>query len=100
MATVDLLRSWTRPNLGEPRLAPELRRDKSVALIVAVAVSEVDEERGDGVSRRCRIGSMGCGEGWRARGCNGEAEVERDGGSELRSGAMTQGDCQSGHGSL
>lgn len=53
MATLDRRRS-PRPIRGEPRvlLADEFRRDMSAAFMVAAAARDMEEERGEGVSRR------------------------------------------------
>ena len=53
IATFDLLRS-PLPTRGEPRvlLVEEFLREMSAAFIVAAAAREIEEERGEGVSRR------------------------------------------------
>ena len=61
IATAEVRRELALPGRGEPRLLPaaELRRLMSAAFMVAAAASETEEERGEGVSRRLRYGSMG-----------------------------------------
>lgn len=53
----------------------------SAALIVAAAARDTEEERGDGDWLL-----MASDEGGKLRCCNGDEDVERDGGRELRSG--------------
>jgi hypothetical protein len=55
MATLERRRS-PLPIRGEPRvlLVDEFRREISAAFIVAAAAREIEEERGEGVSRRWR----------------------------------------------
>ena len=60
----------------------------SAAFMVAAAASETEEERGEGVSRRLRYGSIGGAVEYVGRVCKGEDDVEREGGRELRSGAI------------
>jgi hypothetical protein len=61
MATWDLRRSLgIRPSLGEPRLLSEDRLELFAAFVTAVAASDIDGLRGDGVS--LRLGTL-CGEG-------------------------------------
>jgi hypothetical protein len=55
MVTFDRLRSFALPNLGEPRLSVEDRRERSAAFMVAAAARDMEEERGEGVS--CRGGA-------------------------------------------
>jgi len=81
MATIDLLGSSApRLTIGELRLLRDDRRERSAALIAAAAAREVEEERGEGVSRR---GGMAM-----VRGCIDEADMGLEGGRELRSGGI------------
>jgi hypothetical protein len=92
MATVDVRRELALPVRGEPRLFPaaELRRLMSAAFMVAAAARETEEDRGEGVSRRLRCGSIGGAVEYGVRVCRGEDDVEREGGRELRSGAIVE----------
>ena len=88
MMAVERRRS-VRPTWGEVLLRFELvdeRRESCCwmpALMVAAAAREKDEERGEGVCRRCVSAVLLMTRDW----C-GEAFGEREGGRELRSGAM------------
>lgn len=88
MATADLRREVALVGRGEPRPAAELRRLISAAFIEAAAARDTDEERGEGVSRRLR--SIAGAAEYAERACKGEEESEREGGSELRSGAISE----------
>lgn len=101
MAIALLRRSDARLGRGEPRFPPrlaELRRERSAALMVAAAARVTGDERGEGEGVRRRSESP---EGILVlvdRVLRGEAEVDRDGGSELMSGAIVfasvdQGKC-------
>lgn len=87
MATWERRRSAARPRWGEelPRLLAEERRERSAAFMLAAAAREVDDARGEGVSRR-GAGGMGvalvC--------CAGEEDIgdDEEGGRELRSGGI------------
>lgn len=86
MVTAERRRSEALAPAGEPRvLLVEDRRDMSAAFMVAAAARDTEEERGDGDGVWRRRAS---GFGWNTRDCIGEEEVEREGGRELRSGAM------------
>ena len=62
-------------------LADDLR-ERSAALKLAAAASELDPSRGEGLSRLSGVEIAVCIE----RGCAGEVAMIREGGSELRSG--------------
>ena len=90
MTAVDLRRSLL-PTCGDALLRLELveeRRESCCcmpALMLAAAANEKDDDRGDGVCRRWVSAVL-----VKTRDWWGEAFGERDGGRELRSGAMTE----------
>lgn len=89
IATALRRRSDARLGRGEPRFrVAEFLLDKSAALMVAAAARDTEDDLGEGDGVLLNRESAGGIEVLIARVFMGEAEVEREGGRELMSGAI------------
>ena len=80
-----------RFSLGDPLLLAEERREISAAFMLAVAARDVEERRTRGEGEFCCLSGSeraACVD----RGWTGEDAMDREGGSELRSGGIMKGE--------